>query len=471
MYNLSKCLIKLLSLILLLGITESYKLLEKEHPKMILVSFDGFRWDYLKKFNLPHFNYLKSIGSHAEHIKNSFATVTFPNHWTIVTGMYEETHGIVQNSMYDRKLNKEFSTKNDSTQTYEWYGQNNATEPIWIANQKAGKGRKSAAEWVGAGVSFDDESAIFIPYNNTKPYRKLINQFIELFTRDDEPINFGAIYFDEPDHTGHLYGPYSKQMKEKLQYVDATLGYFLNQLKKNNLFQETNLIVTSDHGMEEISEKTAIFLDNHIDTNLFDAFGSRACYSLFVKNETNIDYVYKTLKTIENISVLTKHEVPKHYHYKKNIRIGDIVIITKLGWGVYIEKHAINWTINNGDHGFSNEESSMHPIFISHGPAFKKNFTIKPFNNVDIYPLMCLVLGITPGVNNGTLSNVIDMVNESFIPSRPLGFYFIILVVLPLSVFMLTVIFVFVRRKFSESNKNYEHLENTITEENSEEIY
>jgi len=113
----------------------------------------------------------------------------------------------------------------------------------------------------------------------------------------------------------------------------------------------------------------------------------------------------------------------------------------------------------------------MHPIFISHGPAFKKNFTIKPFNNVDIYPLMCLVLGITPGVNNGTLSNVIDMVNESFIPSRPLGFYFIILVVLPLSVFMLTVIFVFVRRKFSESNKNYEHLENTITEENSEEIY
>lgn len=112
-----------------------------------------------------------------------------------------------------------------------------------------------------------------------------------------------------------MYGPYSKQMKEKLQYVDATLGYFLNQLKKNNLFQETNLIITSDHGnfkstlymflkklilfvsylvsgMEEISEKTAIFLDNHIDTNLFDAFGSRACYSLFVKNGDSFIYFF-----------------------------------------------------------------------------------------------------------------------------------------------------------------------------------
>ena len=112
--------------------------------------------------------------------------------------MYEETHGIIQNEMYDKDLKKEFNHMSNESQTREWYGQNKLTEPIWISNQRAGGGRKSAAEWVGAGVSFDDQSALYIPYNNTKPYKDLIDEFVALFTRDVEPINFGALYFDEP---------------------------------------------------------------------------------------------------------------------------------------------------------------------------------------------------------------------------------------------------------------------------------
>lgn len=397
-----------------------------EHPMLLLVSFDGFRWDYLKKFDLPNFNYLKSIGSHSEYIYNSFATVTFPNHWTIVTGMYEETHGIIQNQMYDRKLKKMYEHVSEESQTHEWYGQNNLTEPIWIANQKAGNGRKSAAEWIGAGVSFDDQSAIWIPYNNSKPYKKLIDEFVTLFTQEDEPINFGAMYFDEPDHTGHLHGPYSKEMEEKLYSIDKTLGYLIDELKSKNLFKKLNLIITSDHGMEEIKESSAIFLDSYIDTELFDAYGSRACYSLFLRNETDTEYVHKTLSNIENIQVYRKHEIPEHLHYKNNVRIGDLVIITKIGFSVYINNVTINWDINKGDHGYNNNHSSMFPIFIAHGPSLKANFTIPSFRNVDIYPLMCYILGIQPGTNNGTLGNVIDMIVSTRI-ERDLTIVFILL--------------------------------------------
>lgn len=435
-----------------------------DEPLMLLVSFDGFRWDYLKKFNLTNFNYLKSVGSHAEYIQNSFATVTFPNHWTIVTGMYEETHGIIQNQMFDRDLNKSFSHLSNESQTHEWYGQNSLTEPIWISNQRAGAGRLSAAEWVGAGVEFDDESAIYIPYNSTKPYKQLIDEFIVLFTRDVEPINFGALYFNEPDHTGHLYGPYSKEMEEKLYSLDKTLGYLIDELKTNDLFDSLNLIITSDHGMEEISEKTAIFLDSYIDTELFEAYGSRACYSLFVINETDIDYVYKTLHKVDNIEIYKKKDIPEHLHYKENVRIGDLVIITKIGYGVYINKQNINWTINRGDHGFNNNESSMFPIFISHGPAFKRNYTIDTFKNVDIYPLMCFILGIQPGVNNGTLNTVLNMIDFKD-SEKEFELVFILMIVLPIILLVLGTIYNCVRRrKSSTSHSQYDSVQSIDVE-------
>jgi predicted AlkP superfamily pyrophosphatase or phosphodiesterase len=113
--------------------------------------------------------------------------------------MYEESHGIIQNSMYDPVLNKTFDFQSNKAQTVEWFGQNKATEPIWITNQKHGDGRRSAAEWVGSNIKFGDEEVVHIPYNHSTPFNNLVDRFIQLFTnKDEEPINFGALYFDEP---------------------------------------------------------------------------------------------------------------------------------------------------------------------------------------------------------------------------------------------------------------------------------
>lgn len=168
------------------------------NPLLLLISFDGFRWDYLHMHNLSNFNYLKLHGSHAEQILNSFATVTFPNHWTIATGVYEETHGILENEMFDPTLNETFNYVSDKSQTAQWFGQNSLVEPIWTTNQKNGNGRLSAAEWVGAGIVFSNQTINYIPYNHSKSFYDLVDLFTLLFTDQQRPINFGALYFDEP---------------------------------------------------------------------------------------------------------------------------------------------------------------------------------------------------------------------------------------------------------------------------------
>ena len=116
----------------------------------------------------------------------------------MVTGLYEESHGIVHNEMYDPSLDETFESGTKESRDHKWYGQNKLAEPIWVTNQKAGNGRKSAASWVGSGVKFEDQAPINIPYNMTKPYNELIDEFIALFVKPDDPINFGAVYFDEP---------------------------------------------------------------------------------------------------------------------------------------------------------------------------------------------------------------------------------------------------------------------------------
>jgi ectonucleotide pyrophosphatase/phosphodiesterase family protein 5 len=174
-------------------------------PLLLLISFDGFRWDYLNMYKLKNFEYLRCAGSHADFIHNSFSTITFPNHWTMVTGLFEESHGIVQNHMYDPTLNKTFHYTSPETQTLEWFGQNKLAEPIWATNQRGGEGRRSAAEWIGANVVFNNQSILNIPFNRSTHYKDLMDRFVDLFVDADEPINFGAIYFDEPGNIPELF--------------------------------------------------------------------------------------------------------------------------------------------------------------------------------------------------------------------------------------------------------------------------
>lgn len=169
-----------------------------ENPLLLFVSFDGFRWDYLTRYNLTNFNYLKQIGSYSDYVYSSFDTSTFPNHWTLVTGLYEESHGIIANQMYDPTLNDTFALTSPKSHTIKWFGQNTQVKPIWTLNQMNGNKRSSAAEWVGSNVVFHNESIIYVPYEGSISFKNYTDQFIQLFLHKTNPINFGAIYFNEP---------------------------------------------------------------------------------------------------------------------------------------------------------------------------------------------------------------------------------------------------------------------------------
>ena len=168
------------------------------NPLLLLVSFDGFRWDYFKMYDLPNLSFLKSQGSHATFVKNNFVTATFPNHWSLVTGLYEESHGILSNKMYDPMLNKSFKMEEPTSHTAEWFGQNRLAEPIWVTNQKEGNGRKSVSGMPGSDVVLQSQKIINIKFNQSADFKSLINRYIELFTNEHEAVNFGALYFFEP---------------------------------------------------------------------------------------------------------------------------------------------------------------------------------------------------------------------------------------------------------------------------------
>ena len=186
----------LFSIILVYHVTSPHQ--HSDKPLLLLISFDGFRFDYIDRYNMSTFANLRKNATTAHHMQNVFPSMTFPNHWTIVTGLNTETHGVIDNFMFDPVLNKTFNYKMLEQHTFEWYGQNEQAEPIWTRNQRAGDGRRSAAEWPGSGVIFKEQNVLNILVNRTSNYFKLVDEFIALFTDEKSPINVGAAYFEEP---------------------------------------------------------------------------------------------------------------------------------------------------------------------------------------------------------------------------------------------------------------------------------
>lgn len=184
--------------------------------------------------------------------------------------------------MYDPHLKRVFNSSSPTLS--DWFPAH--IEPIWTTNQRASTDRRSAAEWFGANVQFSNESITYIPYNSSMPNRELIDRFIGLFTLPEDAINFGALYFDEPDATGHVYGPDSAEMAHKLAEIDQLVGYLIERLKASHLIDKLNVIITSDHGMASSSAPGSfVFLaDHNVDVELFEAHGANTIKNIFLKN-------------------------------------------------------------------------------------------------------------------------------------------------------------------------------------------
>lgn len=232
--------------------------------RLLLVSFDGFRADYLETYKLPHLQAFIEGGVLVKQVTNAFITKTFPNHYTIVTGLYEESHGIVANDMYDADAKKKFSQFNDSDPF--WW---NEAVPIWVTNQQRGHGASAAAMWPGTDVKINDTTPhFFMKYNFSVTFEERVEKIVAWLNSSNPVVSFATLYWEEPDASGHKYGPEdTENMRKVLEEVDNHIGFLTNKLKALGLWDTINIIITSDHGMASCSAKKLIILDDCIGRN------------------------------------------------------------------------------------------------------------------------------------------------------------------------------------------------------------
>ena len=372
----------------------------KETPYVLLVSFDGFRFDYAEKFDAPHFKEFMRQGAKADGLIPSYPSKTFPNHYSIVTGLYPGTHGLVDNTFYDpeRKEYYEMKNRNRVTDPYYYSGQ-----PLWNLARK--HGIKSASMfWIGSELTLADLRPDYhFDYDESLPDSVRIQQVISwLKLPENDRPHFITLYFSSPDHEGHLYGPDSEQTREAVMNADRNLGILMKMVKEIKLPVYT--IVISDHGMEELKNipESYVFLDeimNRSDTTVrVSNAGTQA--HLYLSKKKKIDSLYTVLKKGEGkYSVIKQQDFPGHWHYKTS-RAGDLLITANPGSylvdeprAVYLSKRKTEQSI--GVHGYDpTVVENMKGIFYAMGPGIKRGSTISAFENIHIYPFIAELLGL-----------------------------------------------------------------------------
>ena len=381
---------------------------------LLLISLDGFRWDFARKAHTPYLDFLANSGVTVPYVRSVFPTVTYPGHYSIVTGLYPESHGIVSNTMYDPDLKAHFGGANTDPR---WW---NGAEPIWVTNQRH-KGRSAVLYWPGYSVKIKEMYPKYREYSpspnidlNNKTgrvlsFEKRVEKVIGWLSGCNPP-NFVAVYFEEPDGTCHHHG-WSKVSKS-IQQVDKTIGLFVEGLKRHKLLDKVNIIITADHGTTNTSCNKIIDLDKYVDPKNFDFWDSWFNIMLAPK-AGKVEYVYKRLKNVPHLHVYHKNEVPEDLHFRNHRRISPLVVVPSEGWlvssikGRRVQDYPKQMT--ELSHGFSCKCKAMSAAFIAHGPAFKENHAGKPFESVSLYPLMCNILGIHPLPNNGSLDATADL--------------------------------------------------------------
>lgn len=376
-------------------------------PYVILISFDGFRWDYPQRGFSPNIDFMKENGVSALSLNPVFPSITFPNHYSIITGMYPENHGIIANRFHDPFHNETYSL-GDSVQVVNgrWY----MGEAFW---ETAGRNGIKTASYFWPGSEMNPKYRrpdYFMPYDGSRPFEDRVNGVIEwLKLPYGERPHFITMYFEATDHAGHRFGPDSKEVNAAIAKDDSVIGLLLGKLKEIQLFDSTDVILVSDHGMTSISNKRLINIENILRDYKAYYQGSGG-FMMVQPEKSKVNEVYELLKKNRNhFNVFTKDNIPDYYHFSENPFISDIIIVADLGWSL-IDDYLANRMAkvdSGGAHGFDNFSMEMNGIFFAIGPSFKKGYKTGTINNIDIYPLLCKIFNITPRSNiDGKLSNI-----------------------------------------------------------------
>ena len=395
-----------LSIIILLFLLSSSASFSQSNYTIIL-SFDAFRWDYPQRGITPNLDFIAKNGVHAISLQSCFPSKTFPNHYSIITGMYPENHGLIANGFTNPATGESYTLydtipRNDP----KWY----KGEAIWETAKRQGV-KTASYFWPGATLWLDHRRPDYSEkYVHTRPYVKRIEDVINwLMLPYKERPKFINVYFDSTDATGHDYGPNSKEVDYAIAKQDSLIAKLFEGLRKLNLIDSTNVIVLSDHGMTELSSERVININEILKGFNFKTQDKGTMMFIYPEKNQEIE-VYNQLKRSEkNYKVYWKKDLPDHLHYKNNHFVADLVVIADLGYSIFdgkdVEKYSKHFPM--GNHGYDPYNMDMHGIFYAIGPDFKSGYTSGTLLNIDIYPLLAKLLGIYPNNNiDGKLERI-----------------------------------------------------------------
>lgn len=372
----------------------------------VVISLDGNRWDYPTLYHTEFFDSLAAVGVSAR-MEPSFPASTFPNHYTLATGLVPDHHGLVNNSFWEPEREYTYSM-GDPVCRYDphYYG----GEPIWITAQRQGV-KTGNVYWVGSDIPILGEYPTYYRAWDEDPhwnFEERVDEIVRLVSLpEEERPRLVMGYFDEPDHNGHVYGPVSPETQGMVEYMDSLMNSLYLRLKALPHGDRINLIILSDHGMEDVSAERFIRWWDVIPEEWVERVIATSPTSIFAK-EGYADSLYNKLSRVEHLSVWKHGEVPEELNYGTSPRLGDLIVAPDLGWQ-FAEKPGTK----KGAHGYSPKEPDMMVVFRAIGPDFKTGYEApftegeqSAFHNVDIYPLLCELLGIKPAQTDGKLERI-----------------------------------------------------------------
>ena len=370
---------------------------------VIMISIDGFGSEYLDRIKPPNISRLAAEGVHAPGgMIPVFPSLTFPNHYSLATGLYPENNGIVSNTMFDPQTGKSFRIGNrEAVEDPAWWG----GEPIWVTAELQGQ-TAGAFFWVGTEAPIKGiQPTYWKRFDASVPGKDRIDEVLRwLDLPDGERPTLINLYFGEVDNVGHEAGPFAQETSDAVLQIDAYIGRLLDGLRARSIEDEVNLIIVSDHGMSQLSAERVIALDDYIsldDVNIIHTGPVTMLTPLEGKKEA----VLAALRGAHpNFRVFAREEMPERYHFRAHYRIPEVIVILDDGWTMFRERERMERyrsRVTGATHGFDNFELSMRALFVAHGPAFKSGYEIEPFENIHIYELVAGILGLEPAPNDG----------------------------------------------------------------------
>ena len=403
----------LLSSVLAAGCASTGREAAPPPPPLILVSLDAFRWDFLDRAPTPALDRIAAAGVRAERLIPSFPTKTFPNHYTIVTGLYPENHGIVANNMRDPEIEERFSLGNrDAVEDPRWW----LGEPLWLTARRQGR-LAASFFWPGSEAPIQGLHPNYWRfYDGSVSHEERVDQVLAwLDLPAAERPSFITLYFSDVDDAAHRHDPESApEVAAAVARVDAAVGRLLAGLDERGLWGRVHLLVVSDHGMAATPRGQVIVLDDYVDLATANVIDWTPVAALWPE-PGDVDEVYGRLVDAHpHLAVYRKEELPERFRFRNSPRIAPILALADPGWRVTSRGYLAlrGGRLSLGDHGYDHEVEEMGALFVASGPGLRRGVVAPPFPNVHLYELMCHLLGLEPAANDGSLAAVRHLLRE-----------------------------------------------------------